>query len=380
MASQNPLVKQEEGFSPKRISRWSPNSIEPRGMLPLINGAEASPILPGYDLWDCWPLQHEDGATVQIDGTQYWFFLSSPRFDDPSERHLNAKIRVMALRNERWSDQGCTLEDTISPGHAEWAGSSVLHEDSTSISLFFTASGYRDRGPGFEQRIFACQGTLEKGFGPGKWQAAEELIEADGEIYSPANVSEGAPGMIKAFRDPAWFRDPEDNRVHLLFTGSAAWSQDPHNGLIGHATKTTSGWAMGKPLIHSVGCNNELERPHIIVRNGLNYMFWSTQRRTFSSPASAGPNGLYGAVAERFDGPWTPLNGDGLVACNPTSEPTQAYSWWVTGEGQAWSFIDHWGMDGREFATHPDLIRSQFGGTPAPRFALAFDGMNVTIV
>ena len=87
-----------------------------------------------------------------------------------------------------------------------------------------------------------------------------------------------------------------------------------------------------------------------------------------------------GAVADRFDGPWRPANGTGLVATNPASEPTQAYSWWVTGEGQVWSFIDHWGMKGRTFADNPELLRSQFGGTPAPLFTLAFARDSVWIV
>jgi levansucrase len=68
-----------------------------------------------------------------------------------------------------------------------------------------------------------------------------------------------------------------------------------------------------------------------------------------------------------------------LVAANPASEPTQGYSWWVTGEGKVWSFIDHWGMQGRNFDSHPKLLRGQFGGTPAPVFALNFDTNSVTI-
>jgi levansucrase len=50
----------------------------------------------------------------------------------------------------------------------------------------------------------------------------------------------------------------------------------------------------------------------------------------------------------------------------------------VTGEGEAWSFIDYWGMQGHSLADRPDLLRRQFGGTPAPRFALLFDGDRVT--
>jgi levansucrase len=83
--------------------------------------------------------------------------------------------------------------------------------------------------------------------------------------------------------------------------------------------------------------------------------------------------------AEELSGPWQPVNGNGLVAGNPAREPTQGYSWWVTGEGEVWSFVDHWGMRGRSVEDHSELLRQQFGGTPGPVFRLAFDGARVTI-
>lgn len=362
------------------ISCWQPVSQWGSPELEEIGPRDAVSIAPELDLWDSWPLQHEDGSTAVIDGAQYWFFLSSQRFDDPGQRHFHARIRLMRLQDGVWSDLGNTLTPAVSPGHAEWAGSCVLHDDGSTVTLFFTASGRKGEGPSCEQRIFATNGELVAGKGPGSWQVASELFAADGALFMRADQAEGAPGAIKAFRDPAWFRDPADGQAYLLFTGSAGWSDDPHNGLIGYASQTGAGWALGQPLIHAVGVNNEMERPHIVVCDGLYYLFWSTQRHTFSPKVSAGPNGLYGAVAERFEGPWHPVNGTGLVATNPANEPTQAYSWWVTGEGQVWSFIDYWGMKGRSLADNPELLRSQFGGTPAPLFSLDFAGDLVWIV
>jgi levansucrase len=109
-------------------------------------------------------------------------------------------------------------------------------------------------------------------------------------------------------------------------------------------------------------------------------LFWSTQRHTFGPAAVAGPNGLYGAVADSLRGAWRMINGNGLVAANPLDEPTQSYSWWVTGEDEVWSFIDYWGMAGRSLADHPELLRSRFGGTPAPVFRLKYQGDRVLIV
>jgi levansucrase len=101
---------------------------------------------------------------------------------------------------------------------------------------------------------------------------------------------------------------------------------------------------------------------------------------TFAPDVAAGPNGLYGAVASAFLGPYTPLNGHGLVCANPASEPTQAYSWWVQGDLSVVSFVDYWGMNGRSLANHPELTRSQFGGVPAPRLKLHLDGETASIV
>lgn len=363
---------------PYTVSQWRPQSYaEPE--IALVTAADAAPILPGIDLWDNWPLTHEDGRTVIHNGRQYWFMLSAPVFPDPGQRHDAARIRLVSLGADGWCDHGNALADNSGPGSREWAGSAVLHDDGESVTLFFTAAGRLGEAHSFEQRLFAVKGRLGD-HGPGDFGTPEEIVAADGVRYVIARESDGRPGLIKGFRDPAWFRDPVTAKDHILFTGSAAWSDDEFNGLVGIATLQEDGtWQLGDPLIEAIGVNNELERPHVVARDGRYYLFWSTQRRTFSPHALAGPNGLYAAVAERIEGPWLPVNGSGLVAGNPASEPTQGYSWWVTGSGEVWSFIDHWGMQGRSFEDHPELLRGQFGGTPAPTFRLHFAGDQVTI-
>ena len=359
-------------------SRWRPGPIAGAEIAPIQAG-DAAQIIPGLDLWDSWPLAHEDGRTARIGAREYWFFLSAPCFADPGQRHNAAKIRLASFGPDGWRDHGDCLPGALSPGSREWAGSAVLHDDGRSVSLFFTAAGRRGEGHSFEQRLFAARGTLGED-GPGGWSASEELVRPDGARYFIAAEGEGTPGMIKAFRDPAWFRDPASGQAHLLFTASAGWDHHDYNGVIGLATRDDAGdWQLEDPLLEAVGVNNELERPHVVVRGGLYYLFWSTQRRTFNPAGETGPNGLYAMVAEQLRGPYRPVNGSGFVAGNPAGEPTQGYSWWVTGEGAVWSFIDHWGMQGRNFADHPALLRSQFGGTPAPVFHLAFAGDTVTI-
>lgn len=366
-------------LAPRTVTPWRPGRIA-GAEIALIGAQDATPILPGIDLWDSWPLAHENGDTARIDGREYWFFLSAPCFPDPGQRHDAARIRLASLGADGWRDHGDALPRELSPGTREWAGSAVLLDDRNTVILFFTAAGRKGAAPSFEQRLFAVKGRLGKD-GPGDWLEPAEVVRADGTRYVVAAEAEGMPGMIKAFRDPAWFRDPATGKRHLLFTGSAGWSEEEFNGLVGLATMDDHGnWHLQDPLIEAVGVNNELERPHLIVRGGRYYLFWSTQRRTFATGGPNGPNGLYAMVAESVGGPYRPVNGSGLVAGNPASEPTQGYSWWVTGEGRVWSFIDHWGMRGRSFDQHPELLRQQFGGTPAPVFSLEFDGDSVTIV
>jgi levansucrase len=375
------VMNTELAQAPDGTSAWRPEGLDAvpeAAQIALIDAADAEPIMPHLDLWDSWPLQHEDRRTVSHAGRQWWFFLSANRFPDPGQRHDAARIQLASLGADGWRDHGPALDPATSPGAREWAGSAVLRDDGQSVELFFTAAGRRGEGPSFEQRLFVAEGQLGAD-GPGAWDEPRELFQSDGDRYVVAAENSGRPGLIKAFRDPAWFRDPATGAAHILFTGSAGWSDDDYNGLIGIAILHDGAWQLGDPLIEAVGVNNEMERPHIIAKDGRYYLFWSTQRRTFSPAVISGPNGLYAAVADSLNGPWLPVNGTGLVAANPADEPTQGYSWWVTGEGQVWSFIDHWGMQGRSFDTHPELLRGQFGGTPAPIFAIDFDGSRVTI-
>lgn len=363
----------------KTVSAWQPQPLDGGAEIPLIQQADVVPIIAELDLWDSWPLAREDGTTAAVEGRQFWFFLSAPRFPDPGQRHDAARLRLASLGSDGWRDHGQVIAEGTSPGTREWAGSAVLHDDGKTITLFFTAAGRRGEKPSFEQRLFSVNGMLGAD-GPGQWGEPREFVRADGTCYVIAAETEGKPGLIKAFRDPAWFRDPQTGQRHVLFTGSAGWSDDDYNGLIGLATLGNDGcWRLENPLVAAVGVNNELERPNVLVRDGRYYLFWSTQRRTFKPGTPNGPNGLYGMVSDSLRGPWRPVNGDGLIAGNPAQEPTQGYSWWVTGEGQVWSFIDHWGMEGRNFDQHPELLRKQFGGTPAPVFSLAFHGDRVTI-
>ncbi|WP_408590956.1 glycoside hydrolase family 68 protein [Novosphingobium sp.] len=370
----------QQTFSATGVSRWEPQAFTDLPEIPLVTAQDIQPLVPGLDLWDCWPLAHEDGRTVVHAGRTWWFFLSSPIFPDPVTRHGFARIRLLSRGADGWRDHGNALPDGLNPSTREWAGSAVLHDDGRAVTLFYTVAGRRDGPFSFEQRLFAVPGTLGPQ-GPEGWQTPEEIIVADGVRYiaDRQEIEAPEPGTIKGFRDPAWFRDPATGLAHIVFTASAAWDDNRFNGIVGVATWDGTRWALGDPVIEAIGVNNELERPNVHFRDGRYYLFWSTQRHTFNPQAVPGPNGIYGAVADSFSGPWRAINGSGLVAANPATEQTQTYSWWVTGEDEVWSFVDYWGMQGRALADHPELLRAQFGGTAAPVFRLRFAGDAVTV-
>jgi levansucrase len=369
-----------------KTSRWTAAHVariaqDKRNTIPLIGAKEAAPIVPGTDLWDLWPVQTIDGKTADFGGRSLWMILSAPQLADPDDRHDVARIRLMSECDGQWRDHGNLLPDGHCPGSREWAGSALISSVGNKLTLFYTAAGRRGQGNhSFEQRIFQTEGTLvidNTSAVVTDWSEPLESFTSDDDRYVLVNQQEGKPGHIKGFRDPAHFRDPATGHDHLLFTGSLKSSVSDWNGVIGIAQSIDGehrNWTLLAPLFAADELNNELERPHVVMRNGLYYLFWSTQQKVFAPGGPSGPTGLYGAVAPSLFGPYALLNGSGLVAGNPTEEPLQAYSWWVTDELESVGFIDLWGMKGRQANREIVLRRAQFGGTPAPRFRIALEG------
>lgn len=357
--------------------------------LPVIGADDALPVLPGFDLWDMWPVQHADGRTARFGDTELWLVLSAPVGGDPDERHALSRIRLLQFEPEpsgsrgRWLDRGNLLPDGLNPGSREWAGSAVLGSSGARVTVYFTASGRRGEAAlTYEQRIFETTGALSFANGLATvtdWSLPFETLAADGEYYVQARETTGGSGRIKGFRDPGYFRDPADGADYLLFTGSAVEPPQDHDAVIGIARRLAADrWQLLPPLVSAAGLNRELERPHLLVRSGLYYVFWSTQRSVFV-PGTAGPSGLYGMVADHVLGPYVPLNGTGLVAATPAAEPRQSYSWLVLETLEVVSFVDYWGLAGRDPDAHPERLRRQFGGTPAPRFSIALAGARATL-
>lgn len=344
---------------------------------PIITHEDVVPVANGFTFWDSWPIQRPDGTPVCLpDGSELWMALGTPTFEDPDERHRHARIHLIFRHDERWKHGGPAMPDGFAPGSREWSGSAVLWDDGRTVTLYFTAAGRRgETETSYEQRLFAADATLTIGEVPSLdgWRNLRELVHRDATHYMSTTDGPMIIGQIKAFRDPAFFRDPSDGRLYFLFAGSAANSQSAYNGVIGIArfSDADETWTLLPPIVNADGLNNELERPHVVFHAGRYYLFWSTQRHVFN-PAMTGPTGLYGMVADSLFGEWRPLNGSGLVMANPDAAPAQAYSWFVLPDLSVTSFVDDWG------ATERDGSR-RFGGTFAPFLNLSLEGDQATL-
>lgn len=358
-------------------SAWTDDHIagianQDYSVVPIITADQSKSIIENIMLWDMWPVQLCDGTIANIAGGSLWMALSATDHGDPARRHFEAKIRLLHLVGNQWTDLGPALPDQMSSYEREWAGTALLKDD--RVTLFFTAAGNVDAPRGYQQRLFETSGTLQSNGRITHWSTPIESVVHSGDDYEFANQQDGQPGKIIAFRDPAYFCDPADGHEYLLFSASLAQSKSDYNGAIGIAKRDDSGaWQLLPPLVHADGVNNEMERAHIIVKDGLYYLFWVTQSTTFNPRGGAGPTGLYGMVANSLFGQYRPLNGTGLVIANPPEEPMQCYSWNVTAELLVSSFIDHWGLKGRKLEGNDALIASSFAGTPAPFLYLSLD-------
>ncbi|ADG08980.1 glycoside hydrolase family 68 protein [Caulobacter segnis] len=377
MSSVIPSAVSSEWAAP---DRWATADVARIGLqdvsaAPLIVEKDIVRVAADLDIWDAWPVQIQSGAPMAFEGGMtLWMALASPRFEDPDARHGHARIHLLRRDAMGWSDLGPAMPDGFSPGSREWSGSAVLDADERSLTLYFTATGRRGEATlTFEQRLFSARATLEIAADRPRfsgWRDLREIVERDPAHYMASDGGVGVVGTIKAFRDPAYFHDPRHGGHYLFFAGSAANGAE-FNGVIGAAVSSSGvadDWRLAPPLIDATEVNNELERPHVVVADGLYYMFWSTQTHVFAPGLRQAPTGLYGMVSDRLSHGWRPLNGTGLVFANPKAAPRQAYSWLVLPDLSVISFIDDWGRAAEATGSR------RFGATFAPTLRLSLRG------
>ncbi|MFP9061076.1 glycoside hydrolase family 68 protein [Natrialbaceae archaeon A-chndr2] len=379
-------------------SGWSPEQARriertPETTAPIVYPADEDDG-SGLHIWDTWFLRTRDGSIATIDGWRVLFSLTAPADLLPGKRHDVARIRYFYSRDgQTWHCGGTLFEEGTAFGSRQWAGS-ALYDDGT-VYCFYTAAGSREGPLSYHQRLAVGAGgsveTDETGLeilGPFDHQI---MLEADGDRYETEAQSRG---MIYTFRDPWFFEDPETGATHLLFEANTPVPEDADccngdptrqefNGSIGLATSPTGDptqWQFEDPLIDAVCVNQELERPHLIVRDGRYYLFISSHRHTFE-PGLEGFDALYGFVAESLRGPYRPLNDSGLVLTNPAAAAYQTYSWLAYPHREeilVSSFLNYYNLEGLSIDEvgnlPPEAQFERFGGTLAPTVRLTLDG------
>ena len=234
--------------------------------------------------------------------------------------------------------------------------------------------------PSTEQRLAMVTASVSAsadGIAFDSFGAHEIIAEADGRLYDTQGTYLSS-AAVYGFRDPEYLLDPHTGREHVLFTANAAGVAGPYNGAVGLLTRADSGaWELQPPLIVSMGVNSQLERPHVIYREGGAYLFFSTHDFTFG-PEVHGPRGLYGfhSATGSLQGRWVPLNKHGLVAANPREAMGQMYSFLVLPDGLVMSYLNH----SYGFELDPRHDARDFYGGPGPMFRIGVDGESATVI
>ncbi|MGY1709312.1 glycoside hydrolase family 68 protein [Geodermatophilus sp. SYSU D00758] len=391
------------------VSLWTIDAVEgiaenrtERTTIPLYVPPEQL-LDPEHFLWDSWPMRNMDDGQITTlpGGWEVWVTLASDRTPGDGEAFFTvAKWRYYFTKDGRWIDGGYLFGDDAL-GARQWAGSVRYDQQTGRASFYYTAVGKtpgeggapspeagppspnpeppsypEDFAPGNPaagrppvlQQIALTSAQVvvdDEGVTFTDWAPHEVILEPDGEIYQTFQQFD-PDAVIYGFRDPWVFTDPDTGDEYLLFVGNATFIQGPHNGVVGVGHRTEDGsWELEEPILAADQVNSQLERPHLVFRDDHVYLYFTTHAFTFA-PAYAGPEGLYGFVT---DGPdwragYRPLNGGGLVAGNPPTAPTQAYSWLVLPSGHVMAYLNN--------AGDPDSDEYPGGwiGEPAPMFEL----------
>lgn len=382
--------------------------------LPYTDISELEKFSENYHIWDSWPLTDRDGNIASIKGWKVMFALSAPNDVLPGKVHDIATIRYFYSKNGKdWTLGGTLFPEGASLGSREWAGSAM--SDNGKIHAFYTATGHRgEEHLTFEQRLAMATGDIiadSNGVRFENWGEHKVILEPDGKYYQTKEQAQQGEGGGYAFRDPMWFKDPKTEKEYILFEGNSGgvvgerkfkpeYAGSPDyikenpvpagavhaNGNIGIAEVVDgdpSNLNMLPPLLEANYVNEELERPHIIVKDEKYYLFTDSHINKYAEGLQ-GPEGLYGFVSDTLIGGYEPLNESGLVLANPPENPYQAYSWLVLPNLNVVGFA-HFGdlgslSIGDVGNQSPEYQFEHFGGTLAPTAKISIKGDTTKIV
>ncbi|MGP7816627.1 glycoside hydrolase family 68 protein [Niallia sp. 01092] len=356
-------------------------------------------------IWDTWPLTTEEGKIAKVNGYKVIFALTAPRSIGWNDRHFEAAIRYFYSKDGvSWKMGGLAYKNEDALGQMQWAGSSIITKDN-KVHLYYTATGRsgakNDPRPenyyNLEQRIVETSFDIKedkkkKSLKLSNWSKHKVILQPDGKYYQTKeqSLALNAP-IVYSFRDPSFFKDPKTGKKYIIFEGNTGgdnpvvqkqnignWEYrknnpvpegaEKYNGNIGIAElkgKSYTDLKLLPPLLDATGVNQQLERPHIVVKNSKYYLFTISHAFTYA-PRLQGPDGLYGFVSSSLQKNYKPLNKNGLVIANPKDNDVQTYSWLVMDNLTVLSFIN-------EVKDHENNDNTILGGTFAPTLNISLD-------
>ncbi|MCA0972084.1 glycoside hydrolase family 68 protein [Halobacillus litoralis] len=381
----------------EKFERTEDNTME------NIDRDKLEKIAPELHVWDTWPLRNRDGSVATIDGKEIIFSLTAPADVLPGKRHDIAEIRYFYReKGEEWKLGGEVFPEGDALGSRQWAGSAMV--DDGELHMFYTATGRKgEQGLTYEQRLTKASADIEAEDGAitfEDWSDHTIILEPEGDVYQ--TEAQGAQGDIAyTFRDPWFFQDPKTKEEYILFEANTDGTPAERakenfkefdqsilfNGSIGIAkadNKELTAFTAQDPLLEAEEVNQELERPHIVVKGGKYYLFTSTHKNKFAPGLDEkAEDGLYGFYAKSLKGDYKPLNESGLVLTNPEDNPYQSYSWMVLPDGKVISFANFLDLDGltiNEIGGQSEKFQfDHFGGTLAPTVELKLKGKKTAI-
>ncbi len=342
-------------------------------------------IAPELWIWDSWPVRTRDGEIARINGQYIMVALSAPDSVQPSKRTPLSQLRYFLSENgEDWKLGGLLFGTSQPEGRAQWAGSAMYDDASGNMYAFYTAvsgtpvpelEGTERTIQKLALGVARLTSVTDSALTFGTWQH-DIISEPEGRFYElPQNAD--TIGVVYAYRDPFFYRDPANGREYVLFTANAAGLDTSSGlnrsfnsvvGIVEAQTEALKQWTKLPPLFTGFGVNRQMERPHIINTNGLYYVFWLSHSFTFSA-GFTGYEGLYGYAGASLFGEKEPLNGSSLVVANPPVVASQSYSFVAlpAGEGAA------------KVISFLNIVNDVPYVTFAPAVGLSLDGLNTRI-
>lgn len=260
----------------------------------------------GRYLWDSWVLKDEINGEILY----RLYHLDAPDNGDPESRHDIAAVRQAISKDLiNWKDIGPTFMSGPKGSWDDgpiWTGN-VYKKDNGEYLFFYTARNHRD---GQFQRIGLA--TSEDGV---TWERSDKPLSVpDGTWYETMEISP----VYRAWRDPFVIKDEKNGKYLMYITAKTKNGHETYKGCIALAVADNiEGPYEVKPPVLAPGLYAQMEVPQIIQKDGKVYLFFSCQEKDYNpewAEKTGGPQtGLHCFVSDSLYGPFTPINGTGII-------------------------------------------------------------------